>query len=624
MSTLRVVCATAVPRSSEWFDSRGPQCCVHLSIGNSKYVTKVSEPSTAPNFDETFQFAEHGQEAMVEIQLLNNRCGKTIGGTEMKLKDLLRRPEWSLVIFDSKDRMVLDENGDACEIHFANEGDSVVEDSGPTKGHQDDDTTHAMIITRGTRGDVQPFIALARGLANYLGWVVTICTEMNCKSFIKDHADVQKGALRFAPSGGNTPKYINTALSRWAIRQKSEGMQAFMLSRSEMEFFDSAPAMIHWAKKLQPDVLIYGFTMPHIALMISELLKIPMIGFILQPAVIPSKELLAIEPMKESRFITVCYSTHEALAFRKKIQDYSPAHGDLNRLRASYGLPPLKGTSFELLQTYNMPLIVPINEFCFGRHPHDWSPNTVFTDFIFLRRPRLEVAPKPLLASPSTASLGTELASFIEEAKKAHAPVVLMAFSSMPVPRHDILEMAIKVIRQCPQKPRAIALVGQDIKAPLKHALAEEAAKLKEQNLLLEAAGAPFELVFPHMSCVIVHGGLGTTAEALRAGVPTIVTGVLLMDQRFWGKRVAELHVGPEPVFIDDFNSVCVQHVTRALSEPFVKRAKEVAQLAAGKRNLSEDGVEENVLMVEQMFRENPEPWKSPINSNSSHVCCIS
>jgi hypothetical protein len=40
---------------------------------------------------------------------------------------------------------------------------------------------HVMMMTRGTRGDVQPFIALARGLAQLHGWLVTIVTEMNMK-----------------------------------------------------------------------------------------------------------------------------------------------------------------------------------------------------------------------------------------------------------------------------------------------------------------------------------------------------------------------------------------------------------------------------------------------------------
>ena len=49
---------------------------------------------------------------------------------------------------------------------------------------------HVMITTRGTRGDVQPFLALARGLAETYGWLVTIVTELNYIDFIKIYSTV--------------------------------------------------------------------------------------------------------------------------------------------------------------------------------------------------------------------------------------------------------------------------------------------------------------------------------------------------------------------------------------------------------------------------------------------------
>ena len=48
----------------------------------------------------------------------------------------------------------------------------------PTNDPRDGFDKHVMIISRGTRGDVQPFVALARGMANQLNWKVTICTEL--------------------------------------------------------------------------------------------------------------------------------------------------------------------------------------------------------------------------------------------------------------------------------------------------------------------------------------------------------------------------------------------------------------------------------------------------------------
>ena len=55
------------------------------------------------------------------------------------------------------------------------------------------------------------------------------------------------------------------------------------------------------------------------------------------------------------------------------------------------------------------------------------------------------------------------------------------------------------------------------------------------------------------MDLFVVHGGLGTTVEALRMHKPIAVTGILLMDQRWWGKAVERFGVGPAPASADCF-----------------------------------------------------------------------
>jgi sterol 3beta-glucosyltransferase len=56
------------------------------------------------------------------------------------------------------------------------------------------------------------------------------------------------------------------------------------------------------------------------------------------------------------------------------------------------------------------------------------------------------------------------------------------------------------------------------------------------------------------MAAVVHHGGAGTTAAGLRAGRPTIVIP-FFVDQPFWGRRVADLGVGPEPIPFKDLSA---------------------------------------------------------------------
>jgi UDP:flavonoid glycosyltransferase YjiC (YdhE family) len=57
----------------------------------------------------------------------------------------------------------------------------------------------------------------------------------------------------------------------------------------------------------------------------------------------------------------------------------------------------------------------------------------------------------------------------------------------------------------------------------------------------------PHQWLFPKMAAVVHHGGVGTTAAGLWAGIPAIITPYF-GDQPFWGQRVYELGVGPKPI----------------------------------------------------------------------------
>ncbi len=106
---------------------------------------------------------------------------------------------------------------------------------------------------------------------------------------------------------------------------------------------------------------------------------------------------------------------------------------------------------------------------------------------------------------------------------------------------------------------------------------------------------APYDWLFPHMALVVHHGGSGTTALALRAGVPSLVTPILF-DQFFWGDRVAALGVGPRPL---PFKRLTVDRLAAAISGAAAD--EDMRQRAAGLGRLlaAEDGVSRAVELIE-------------------------
>ena len=132
------------------------------------------------------------------------------------------------------------------------------------------------------------------------------------------------------------------------------------------------------------------------------------------------------------------------------------------------------------------------------------------------------------------------------QAKADGHPVVLMAFSSMPVSREEILTTAALIVEKCTPQPAVIAMMGSRPAEKIGADLEKRVEGFKARGLLLEGKAAPFGQLLPRMDCNIIHGGLGTTAESMRAGKPVLVTGILLMDQRFWAKQVLGNSASPE------------------------------------------------------------------------------
>ena len=103
-----------------------------------------------------------------------------IGSTEWRVGDFARRPVRVFPIFDHSANVVLGKDGKPAFLRIALVDLDTFPRNWPVPRPLPEETfpKHLMIITRGTRGDIQPFAALAKGLAERLNYKITLCTEM--------------------------------------------------------------------------------------------------------------------------------------------------------------------------------------------------------------------------------------------------------------------------------------------------------------------------------------------------------------------------------------------------------------------------------------------------------------
>jgi UDP:flavonoid glycosyltransferase YjiC (YdhE family) len=108
----------------------------------------------------------------------------------------------------------------------------------------------------------------------------------------------------------------------------------------------------------------------------------------------------------------------------------------------------------------------------------------------------------------------------------------------------------------------------------------------------------PHAWLFSRMAAIVHHGGAGTTAAALSAGVPSIVTPVL-GDQSFWARRVSDMGVGPMSV---PRRKLTVERLSGAIDAALSDEAIRTKSATFGEYIRAEDGVSMAVDLIEQWF----------------------
>lgn len=199
--------------------------------------------------------------------------------------------------------------------------------------------------------------------------------------------------------------------------------------------------------------------------------------------------------------------------------------------------------------------------------------------------------------------------SDLEDFLNDGSPPVYIGFGSMPVKHKqkivDLFSSALKKTNQ-----RAIYCGGwsniSDLKVP--------------ENIFF-IKGAPHEWLLPQCCMAFHHGGAGTTAASLRAGIPTIILSVLV-DQPFWSSRVVDLGVGQsEPCALRDITETYLKHQIKHCLKDSVKKA--AAEL--GKKLINEDGTHLGASYIISYATKNRNPGIKQMDykADSTTDCCM-
>jgi sterol 3beta-glucosyltransferase len=404
------------------------------------------------------------------------------------------------------------------------------------------------IQTFGTRGDVQPYIALALGLMAK-GHDVQLAAPEQFQSMAEAHA------VPFVNLPGEMLALIDTPVGRSAVaggKGFSAGLKLLKHTRPMMRKLMDA----EWAavESFNPDIIIYhpkSIASPHMAeaLAIPSILASPLPGFT-PTSTFPSPMLpfSNLGLLNKASHILVIKGAE--ILFRKLINEWRTETLHLPRQRH----PPIFPS--RTIYAYSKH-VVPV--------PPDWNRDVLVSGYWVVAGAKW---------TPSDS-----LTKFLTEGE----PPIYVGFGSMPAVNPEKLT---DIILQALEKTGKRGLLATGGGAVVKIAN-------PSPNILL-IDDAPHEFLFPMVSAVMHHGGAGTTGSALRAGKPNIICPYF-GDQPFWAHRISKLGLGPPSL---NRKTLSVNDVVSAINaiddNDLRRRAREI-----GAAIREENGVEASVAFIE-------------------------
>jgi sterol 3beta-glucosyltransferase len=419
---------------------------------------------------------------------------------------------------------------------------------------------HITILTIGSRGDVQPYLAFALGLKNG-GYTVRIATHA------KFEEDIRAYGLEFAVINGNPQEAIASEAGQKFMQTKNPLMlpsrfAGLMESIMESVLLDSWNACQGTDVVISGSVVFWGFD-------IAQKLGVPFYYATMQPFT-TTKELPIQGTPPELEKLGGWYNrlTYQVLnqifwlVFRNPVNKFR--QNTLKMPALGFFPSPLtymKRAKIHFLNAIS-PSVIP--------QPADWSKYEHITGYWFLDAPESFIPPQ-------------DLVDFL----KAGSPPIYIGFGSMTGKQaEEVAEIALAALVKT--KQRGIFLTGWS---------GVENLDLPEN--IFKINSIPHDWLFPQMACIVHHGGAGTTAATFRAGVPGIIIP-FFSDQPFWGYRGTKLGVSPATI---PYNKLTLDALLAAMMRAIEDKDIRQKAVILGEKIRAENGVKTAVEIIDKSLK---------------------
>ncbi|CEP11565.1 hypothetical protein [Parasitella parasitica] len=370
---------------------------------------------------------------------------------------------------------------------------------------------HFTCLTIGSRGDVQPYVALCKELQKD-GHTCRIATHPEYENWITQHG------IEFRSIGGDPGELMFYSWFESLLESSYKACQ------STDVIIESPSAMVgvHMAEKLG---VPYFRSMPF-----------PFTRTTKFPHPFASQSTAGGRIYNDMTYVMI------DMALWAGTSKY------VNRFRRN--VLELPSTNLDRLELWRVPYVYSFSP-SVVHPPKDWPDYIHCTGYWFLDNPDTKWKPDEALVE------------FLHNPNDPR-PIVYIGFGSIIVP--DAVETTRVIVDSVLKADvRAIVCKGWSARvttSKVSHRKArsagdmelikqEEVEQEEDSEILLDqhpgtiyhVDSVPHDWLFPQIQGVVHHGGAGTTAAGLRAGLPTVIKP-FFGDQRFWGQRIEELQVG--------------------------------------------------------------------------------